>query len=145
MEITKEQIIETISKMSVMEIIDLISIMEKKFGVSSIAMPQQNTNQKQEKVEEKTEFDVILKITGVLTGKISSLIVAIFSFGYINNQFQSNATTFTWIGLFIEIIVFLGSNWCDVFHVNIPKKQIIAIGTIHTIISIIFECFQSGL
>ena len=64
MEITKEQIIETISKMSVMEIIDLISIMEKKFGVSSIAMPQQNTNQKQEKVEEKTEFDVILKTIG---------------------------------------------------------------------------------
>lgn len=64
MAITKEQIIEAISTMSVMEIVDLVSSMEKKFGVSSVPNISQNNNQKTEKKEEKTEFNVLLKSFG---------------------------------------------------------------------------------
>lgn len=64
MAITKEQIIEAISTMSVMEIVDLVSTMEKKFGVSAIPVNTQNQNQQIEQKEEKTEFDVLLKTIG---------------------------------------------------------------------------------
>lgn len=64
MAITKEQIIEAISTMSVIEIVDLVSTMEKKFGVSSIPVVTQNQNQQLEKPEEKTEFDILLKSFG---------------------------------------------------------------------------------
>ncbi|QCI25839.1 50S ribosomal protein L7/L12 [Buchnera aphidicola] len=64
MAITKEQIIDAISTMSVMEIVDLVSTMEKKFGVSAIPINTQNQNQQKEQIEEKTEFDVILKSIG---------------------------------------------------------------------------------
>lgn len=64
MAITKEQIIEAISTMSVMEIVDLVSSMEKKFGVSSIPNISQNNNQQTEKKEEKTEFNILLKSFG---------------------------------------------------------------------------------
>ena len=37
MELSKEEILEAISKMSVMDIVDLISAMEEKFGVSAAA------------------------------------------------------------------------------------------------------------
>ncbi|MCW5197022.1 50S ribosomal protein L7/L12 [Buchnera aphidicola] len=62
--ITKEQILETISNMSVMDIVDLIASMEKKFGISS-EIPINNTNiPNQEIKEEKTEFNVLLKSIG---------------------------------------------------------------------------------
>ncbi|CAL4317890.1 50S ribosomal protein L7/L12 [Buchnera aphidicola] len=64
MNITKEQIINAISEMSVMDVVDLISTMEKKFGVSSMILPEKNVNHTKEKIEEKTEFDVILKSIG---------------------------------------------------------------------------------
>ncbi|MGB9428304.1 MAG: 50S ribosomal protein L7/L12, partial [Gammaproteobacteria bacterium] len=35
MAVAKEDILETISKMTVMEVVDLISAMEQKFGVSA--------------------------------------------------------------------------------------------------------------
>ncbi|MXP50801.1 50S ribosomal protein L7/L12 [Pantoea sp. SoEX] len=61
MSITKEQILEAVSGMSVMEVVDLVSAMEEKFGVSSkVAVNVGPT----EVVEEKTEFDVILKAIG---------------------------------------------------------------------------------
>ncbi|XRY30669.1 MAG: 50S ribosomal protein L7/L12 [Buchnera aphidicola (Tetraneura akinire)] len=64
MTITKEQIIETISKMSVMNITELVSEMEKKFKVSSNASLNTISQQKEEKKEEKTEFNVLLKKIG---------------------------------------------------------------------------------
>ncbi|CAL4041970.1 50S ribosomal protein L7/L12 [Buchnera aphidicola (Phyllaphis fagi)] len=64
MSITKEKILEAVSKMSVMDIVELISSMEKKFGVSA-AIPIHNTNtQNVKEKEEKTEFDVLLKSIG---------------------------------------------------------------------------------
>ncbi|BBI01047.1 50S ribosomal protein L7/L12 [Buchnera aphidicola (Nipponaphis monzeni)] len=64
MSISKEQIIETISKMSVNNIIELISDIEKKFNVSA-TMPVSSTNVASDQTKiEKTEFDVFLKTIG---------------------------------------------------------------------------------
>ncbi len=63
MSITKEQIIEGVAALSVMEIVELISAMEEKFGVSAaaaVAVPAAAA----EAVEEKTEFDVVLAAVG---------------------------------------------------------------------------------
>ncbi|VFP84353.1 50S ribosomal protein L7/L12 [Candidatus Erwinia haradaeae] len=65
MSITKDQIIEGIAALSVMEIVDLISTMEEKFGVSASAYPVVGPTNDPEEIEEKTEFDVILKSIGV--------------------------------------------------------------------------------
>ncbi|QJC28273.1 50S ribosomal protein L7/L12 [Enterobacteriaceae endosymbiont of Plateumaris braccata] len=65
MSITKEQIIEAVGTMSIMDIMDLISDMEKKFGVSASTVMTQAVNDKTiEEVEEKTEFNLYLKNIG---------------------------------------------------------------------------------
>ena len=61
MAVSKNEILETISKMSVMEVVELIEAMEERFNVSAaaaavaVAAPAAAAV-----VEEKTEFDVIL-------------------------------------------------------------------------------------
>lgn len=54
--ITKDQILEGVAALSVMEIVELISAMEEKFGVSAAAAV--------EAAEEQTEFDVVLASFG---------------------------------------------------------------------------------
>ncbi|MEY4922318.1 MAG: ribosomal protein [Pseudomonadota bacterium] len=61
--ITKDQILEGVAALSVMEIVELISAMEEKFGVSAAAVAA-GPAAAVEAVEEKTEFDVILKEFG---------------------------------------------------------------------------------
>ena len=65
MAVTKEDILESISKMTVMEVVDLISDMEEKFGVTAAAAvaaaPAAGGG---EAAEEKTEFDVALADMG---------------------------------------------------------------------------------
>jgi len=63
MSITKDQIIEGVAALSVMEIVELISAMEEKFGVSAAAAVA-GPAAAAEAVEEKTEFDVVLKAIG---------------------------------------------------------------------------------
>ncbi|MCT4707295.1 MULTISPECIES: 50S ribosomal protein L7/L12 [Dryocola] len=63
MSITKDQIIEAVSAMSVMDVVELISAMEEKFGVSAAAAVAVAAGPA-EAAEEKTEFDVILKGAG---------------------------------------------------------------------------------
>ncbi|MDX6019689.1 50S ribosomal protein L7/L12 [Scandinavium sp. V105_16] len=63
MSITKDQIIEAVAAMSVMDVVELISAMEEKFGVSAAAAVAVAAGPA-EAVEEKTEFDVILKGAG---------------------------------------------------------------------------------
>jgi large subunit ribosomal protein L7/L12 len=63
MSITKEQIIEGVAALSVMEIVELISAMEEKFGVSAAAAVAVAAGPA-EAVEEKTEFDVVLSAIG---------------------------------------------------------------------------------
>lgn len=64
MSITKEQILNAISEMSVTNIMELISDIEKKFGVSSAILTNPVTTPTTNTVEEKTEFDVFLKSIG---------------------------------------------------------------------------------
>ncbi len=66
--ITKDQVIEFISNMSVLEMSDLVKEMEEKFGVSAaaaaVAAPAAASGDVAAPVEEKTEFDVILTSIG---------------------------------------------------------------------------------
>lgn len=64
MSITKEEILNAVAEMSVMDIVNLISMMEKKFGVSSATNTPVVTNNPIEEVEEQTEFDIILSKIG---------------------------------------------------------------------------------
>ncbi|QIZ52825.1 50S ribosomal protein L7/L12 [Dickeya zeae] len=64
MSITKDQIIEAVAAMSVMDVVELISAMEEKFGVSAAAAVAVAAAGPAEAAEEKTEFDVILKAIG---------------------------------------------------------------------------------
>ncbi|HOA99090.1 MAG TPA: 50S ribosomal protein L7/L12 [Candidatus Atribacteria bacterium] len=66
---TKEEIIESIEKMTVLELAELVKALEEKFGVSA-AMPVAQMaaagtqGAAAPEVEEKTEFDVVLKGVG---------------------------------------------------------------------------------
>ena len=68
--LTKEEILEAISNMTVLEISELVKAMEEKFGVTAAApvavaaAPAQGGG---EAAEEKTEFTVVLK--GFADGK----------------------------------------------------------------------------
>ena len=68
MAVSKEDILETISNMSVMEVVDLISAMEEKFGVSAAAPVAAAAGPaaggEAAAAEEKTEFDVVLASFG---------------------------------------------------------------------------------
>ena len=67
MAVSKDDILETISNMSVMEVVDLISAMEEKFGVSAaaaVAAAPAAGDGGGEAVAEKDEFDVVLASFG---------------------------------------------------------------------------------
>ncbi|PXZ04859.1 50S ribosomal protein L7/L12 [Gilliamella apicola] len=64
MSITKEQILDAVAEMSVMDVVELVSMMEEKFGVSAAAAVAVAAVGPAEAAEEKTEFDVILKDIG---------------------------------------------------------------------------------
>ncbi|WP_294947067.1 50S ribosomal protein L7/L12 [Sulfurivirga sp.] len=68
-ELTKDDILEAIANMSVMEVVELVEAMEEKFGVSAaaaavaVAAPGAAGGDAGG-AEEKTEFDVVLKSAG---------------------------------------------------------------------------------
>ncbi|MDO2949685.1 50S ribosomal protein L7/L12 [Aeromonas simiae] len=64
MSITKDQIIEAVASMSVMDVVELISAMEEKFGVSAAAAVMAGPAAAADAAEEKTEFDVVLTNAG---------------------------------------------------------------------------------
>ena len=64
MAISQEDILEAVSKMSVMEIVDLISAMEEKFGVSAAVAVAAAPVAAAVAAEEQTEFDVIMTSFG---------------------------------------------------------------------------------
>ena len=67
MAVSKEDILETISEMSVMEVVDLISAMEEKFGVSAaaaVAAAPAAGGDAGEAAAEKDEFDVVMSSFG---------------------------------------------------------------------------------
>ena len=68
MAVTKDDILEAISNMSVMEVVELISDMEEKFGVSAAAAvaaaPAAGGAEGGAAAEEQTEFDVVMSSFG---------------------------------------------------------------------------------
>ncbi len=68
MAVSKEDILETISNMTVLEVVELVEAMEEKFGVSAAvaAAPAAAAGAAAggEAAEEKTEFDVVLSSFG---------------------------------------------------------------------------------
>jgi len=63
MSITKDQIIEAVAEMSVMDVVELIEAMEEKFGVSAAAAVAA-AGDAGAAAEEQTEFDVVLTGAG---------------------------------------------------------------------------------
>ena len=67
-DITKDQVIDFIANMSVLEMSELVKDMEEKFGVSAaaaaVATPAAGGGGGEAATEEKTEFDVILTSFG---------------------------------------------------------------------------------
>ena len=67
MAVSQEEILETISSMSVMEVVDLISAMEEKFGVSAaaaVAGAAPAAGGEAAAAEEKDEFNVVMSSFG---------------------------------------------------------------------------------
>lgn len=63
MSITKEQILDAVAEMSIMDVAGLISMMEEKFGVSAVTATVA-TASPAEIIEEQNEFDIILTAIG---------------------------------------------------------------------------------
>ena len=64
MSLTKEDIINAIAELSVKEVVELVSAMEEKFGVSAAAVAAGPAAGPAAVGEEQTEFDVILSSIG---------------------------------------------------------------------------------
>lgn len=68
MAMSKEEILDAIANMTVMEVVELIAAMEEKFGVTAaaavVAAPAGGGGAEAAAVEEQTEFNVILKDVG---------------------------------------------------------------------------------
>ena len=70
MSLSNEEILNAIAEKSVMDIVELISAMEEKFGVSAqaavaaAAAPSAGADGGEQQAEEKTEFDVVLSSIG---------------------------------------------------------------------------------
>lgn len=69
MAMTKEDVLEAIAQMSVMDVVELVSMMEEKFGVSAaapvaVAAAGGAAGGDAAAAEEKTEFDVVLASFG---------------------------------------------------------------------------------
>jgi large subunit ribosomal protein L7/L12 len=69
MSVTKDQILDAIAEMSVMDVVALVEAMEEKFGVTAAAAMV--AGPAAEAAEEKTEFDVIL--TGAGAHKVAAI------------------------------------------------------------------------
>ncbi len=82
---SQEEILETISNMTVMEVVDLISAMEEKFGVSAAAAvaaaPAAAAGEAAPAAEEKTEFDVVMSSFGSNKVAVIKAVRAITSLG----------------------------------------------------------------
>ncbi len=83
-EVTKAQILDAVSNMSVMDICDLVKEMEEKFGVSAqaaVAVAAGPAAGGEAAVEEKTEFDVFMKSFGANKINVIKAIRAITGLG----------------------------------------------------------------
>src|SRR3990167_1434578 len=76
MALTNEELLNEIKQMSVKDVADLVKAMEKEFGVSAAAPVAGNAA-----VEEKTEFDVVMKTFGANKINVIKAIRAITGLG----------------------------------------------------------------
>jgi len=83
MSVSKDDILETISSMTVIEIVDLISAMEEKFGVSAAAAvaAAPAAAAAEAAVEEQTEFDVVMTSFGANKVSVIKVVRAITGLG----------------------------------------------------------------
>ncbi|MDF3055133.1 MAG: ribosomal protein [Gammaproteobacteria bacterium] len=83
MSVSKDQILEAVAQMTVMDVVELVKSMEEKFGVSAAAAvaaaPVAAAGAAP--VEEKTEFDVVLKAFGANKIEVIKVIRAITGLG----------------------------------------------------------------
>jgi len=87
MALTKEEILNAIAEMSVMDVVELVSAMEEKFGVSAqaavaIAAPAAAAGDgAAAAAEEKTEFDIVLASSGEKKVNVIKVVRAITGLG----------------------------------------------------------------
>jgi len=82
--VSKEDVIEYISNMTVLELSDFVKELEKKFGVTAAApvtVAAAPAAQVQEEAPEKTEFDVVLSSVGDKKIQVIKVVRAITSLG----------------------------------------------------------------
>lgn len=82
MAITKEDILEAVGNLTVMELNDLVKAFEEKFGVSAAALAVNNgSNNGATATEEKSEFDVVLTSAGAQKVGVIKVVRAITGLG----------------------------------------------------------------
>ena len=87
MSLSNEEILNAIAEKSVMDIVELISAREEKFGVSAqaavavAAAPAAGTDGGEQQAEEKTEFDVVLSAVGEKKVNVIKAVRAITGLG----------------------------------------------------------------
>ena len=83
---SKEEILDAISNMTVMDVVELISMMEEKFGVSAaaavaVAAPGAGGGEAAPAAEEQTEFDVVMSSFGANKVAVIKVVRALTGLG----------------------------------------------------------------
>lgn len=85
MAVSKEEILDTISNMTVLEVVELVEAMEEKFGVSAAmavaAAPAGGAAADAPAQEEQTEFDVVLSSFGANKVSVIKVVRALTGLG----------------------------------------------------------------
>ena len=86
MAVQKEEILESISNMTVMDLVDLVSAIEEKFGVSAAAVAAPaaaagGAAAAAEDAAEQTEFDVVLQSSGDKKVAVIKVVRSVTSLG----------------------------------------------------------------
>ena len=84
MALSREDILNAIAEMSVMDVVELVSAMEEKFGVSAlaaVAVAAGPAAAAADTAEEKTEFDVVLSAVGEKKVNVIKAVRAITGLG----------------------------------------------------------------
>ena len=85
MAVNKEELLETIANMTVLEVVELVEAMEEKFGVSAamtaVAAAPAAAAEAAPEEEEQTEFDVVLTSFGSTKVGVIKVVRALTSLG----------------------------------------------------------------
>lgn len=97
MSVTKEQVIEFIAGLTVLELSELVKEFEEKFGVSAqpVVMAGAVAGAAAAAVEEKTEFDVILASSGEKKINVIKVLRELTGLGLVEAKKASEETPFT--------------------------------------------------